>query len=173
MKKIITLLFGLISLAATAQPPVKLQDGTELNWQPASETVTWTQYPFVMNNPEKNYAWQVQQYGQYDNGRLLSTLTPDAANANERFAYLSIGSAFAHANSPDGNFTYLASVADQGHTMMLHSLLTESASEPYDGWIKILYWAATLDTKGEPDDIYIFTVDNKDTYRVLKLQRLK
>lgn len=168
MKKLIfILLMVLASVGVHAQWTAP--NGTEIKWLPAESSVDWETFTFHNDGEEDDYKLVLVQYGLYNDGNCVNQFTPSADNEDEFYVYFPSDNLLAHQGTLDGSFGYTTSQSPDGLTLTLtnqRDLTRKTADKSYRGWIKLLYFGAVIESDGA--HVYLFTVDDKNTYRILE-----
>lgn len=167
MKKFLFTLIVLFSLSSQAQST--LPDGKQVQWIPAETPIDWEMFSYADNGEDEDFKLKLIQYGGYSNGNCLNSFTPSGDNEDEFYVYFPSDNLLAHQGTLDGSFGYTATPSEDGLTLNLtnqRNLLKKTIDKNYQGWIKLLYFGTNKE--GDGTHVYLFTLDNNNTYRILE-----
>lgn len=168
MRKTLILLALLVSFSAFAQWTTPF--GAKIEWQKPFAPIDWNFFVCSDDKDEDDEDFQLNlvQYGAYKDGKMLNVYTPKGTDKGECYVYQPDKNYLFHLNTLDGDFMYIANTsADNLQLNMSMKMGKDGAKHDYDGWIKILYLGNARDASGDMH-IYLFTVDNLGTYRILE-----
>ena len=167
---LVTSIFSSLEVRAWSNPEIE-----GLKWLTPDVIPHWELFPCDSKEWD-GYQLTLVQFGDLKNGKMDKAYTPSKKIGNEghRLVYDADKGILFSMNTPTGNQLYEVHLSEDRKTLYYDKAMdfVDKKMIPIEGgWERISWWSTRRNSNGDMD-IYIFTVNESDNYRIYRVDDL-